>query len=201
MAENIAPGDIHAESGFRLPLPDPATLDGKALAMYERFMDPHSDTYAGIHGPGGVRLHSPKLAVATQEVGTYLRREAGITPREREVAVLSTARELDSQFEWAAHEEPARKAGAPEAVIEAIRHRRPLDGLPEEDAVIIALAREAFGERKVSKGTYARAHGRFGTRKLIDLVGLMGNYAATALILTVFDMQLHPGQTPGLPPR
>jgi hypothetical protein len=29
----------------------------------------------------------------------------------------------------------------------------------------------------------------------------MGNYAATAAVLTAFDMQLDPGQTPPLPMR
>ena len=40
---------------------------------------------------------------------------------------------------------------------------------------------------------------RFGRRALIDLVALMGNYAATAALLTAFDMQLDPGTEPGLP--
>jgi hypothetical protein len=33
---------------------------------------------------------------------------------------------------------------------------------------------------------------------LVDLVALMGNYASTAALLTAFDMQLNPGQSPPL---
>jgi 4-carboxymuconolactone decarboxylase len=47
--------------------------------------------------------------------------------------------------------------------------------------------------------TYAGALAEFGRRKLVDLVALMGNYAATAALLTAFDMQLDPGAEPGLP--
>lgn len=201
MNDKVKPGDIYPESGARLPLPRREDLlhDPEALAMYDRFVNPKSDTYAGIHGPGGIRLHSPRCAVTQIPNGHYIRRDAGITSRERELAILATARELDSQFEWMAHEEPARKAGIPEATIETIRVRGPLDSLAEADAILVRLAREAFTGRRVTKETYAAAVGLFGTRKLVDIVQLMGNYAGTALLLTVFDVQLHPGKTPRLP--
>ncbi|MFM2130005.1 MAG: hypothetical protein RL477_1551, partial [Pseudomonadota bacterium] len=170
-------------------------------AIYDRFVDPRSDTYAGLLGPGGIRLHSPRLAVTQTPNNRYIRREAGITARERELAILAVARELDSEFEWMAHEEPALKAGIPAEMIEVVRVRGPLGKLPAADAALLRLAREAFGERKVSKETYAAAFNLFGARKLIDIVQLMGNYAGTALILTVFDVPLHPGKTPRLPPR
>jgi hypothetical protein len=39
----------------------------------------------------------------------------------------------------------------------------------------------------------------FPPTKLVELVMLMGNYAATAALLTAFDMQLPEGQKPLLP--
>lgn len=202
MTDTIEPGDAYPDSGARLPIPKREDLldHPRALAMFDRFMDPQSDTYAGIHGPGGIRLHSPKLAESQLENSHYIRREAGITARERELAILAVARELDSQFEWMAHEEPARKAGIPEATIETLRRRGPLDALAHEDKVLAKLAREAFGGQSVGKPTYAAAVELFGARKLIDIVQLMGNYAGTALILKVFDVPLHPGKSPRLPP-
>lgn len=119
--------------------------------------------------------------------------------REREVAILITAREADSRFEWAAHEPEALRVGVPNEVVEAIKHRKPLEGLADEDSVIIQLGREAFGKRKVSSETYARALQRFGAPKLVNLVALMGNYASTAALLTVFDMQIDEGTTALLP--
>ena len=69
----------------------------------------------------------------------------------------------------------------------------------EADAVVIELGRGIFTSRKVSSAAFARALALFGRRKLIDLVALMGNYAATAAMLTAFDMQLDPDQPPPLP--
>jgi len=65
--------------------------------------------------------------------------------------------------------------------------------------MVVALGREIFGTRKVSSATFARCLRHFGRRALVDLVALMGNYAATAALLTALDMQLDPGQEPGLP--
>ena len=203
MSDDIEPGDPYPDSGARLPFPRREDLqnDPEALAVYDRFVDPKSDTYAGLRGPGGIRLHSPRLAVSQLPNNRYIRREAGITARERELAILATARELDSQFEWMAHEEPAQRAGISEEIIETLRLRGPLDRLPEADAALVRLAREAFTDRNVSKQTYAAALRQFGARKLIDIVQLMGNYAGTSLVLSVFAVPLHPGKAPRLPPR
>jgi 4-carboxymuconolactone decarboxylase len=67
--------------------------------------------------------------------------------------------------------------------------------------VVVALAREIFTARKVEAATFGRALTLFGRKRLVELVALMGNYAATAALLTAFDMQLDPGREPPLPPR
>jgi 4-carboxymuconolactone decarboxylase len=194
------PDDIDPESGCRLPLPKREELSGEALVAYERLADPAGGTLRGLRGPGGIQLHSPELSRHTRPLNRYLRYEAGLGGRVRELAILVTARELDSQFEWAAHEEEARSQGITPEIVDVVQYRRSLEAVGEPDAMIIALGREIFGARKVSSATYARCVAHFGQRALVDLVALMGNYAATAALLTAFDMRLDPGQEPGLPP-
>ena len=193
------PPDIDPESGCRLPLPRRDEFGADAQAIYDRLTSTSPQNLRGLRGPGGIQLHSPDLSRVSRPLNHYLRFEAGLGGRVRELAILVTARELDSQFEWAAHEAEALKEGVAPELITVVRHRRALDGVAEADAVIIALGREIFGARKVSPATYARALAQFGSRKLIDLVALMGNYAATAAMLVAFNMQLDPGQEPPLP--
>jgi 4-carboxymuconolactone decarboxylase len=169
------------------------------LAAYKRLADPAGGTLRGLRGPGGIQLHSPELSRHSRPLNHYLRYEARLGGRVRELAILVTARELDSQFEWAAHEAEARQQGIAPEIIDVVRYRRGLDAVGEPDAMVIAFGREIFGARKVSPATYARCLEHFGRRALVDLVALMGNYAATAALLTAFDMQLDPDQAPGLP--
>ena len=146
-------------------------------------------------------LHSPELSRHARPLNRYLRHEAGLGGRVRELAILTTARELDSQFEWAAHEPEAIAEGISQEIIEIIKHRKDTSSLDEADAIVIELGREIFGARKVASATFARSLRQFGHRALVDLVALMSNYAATAALLTVFDMQLDPDQAPPLPLR
>lgn len=195
------PDDIDPQSGCRLPLPRREELGPEGRRIYDSLADPNGGTLRGLRGPGGIQLHSEELARRTRPVNRYLRNESGIGPRLRELAILATARELDSQFEWAAHEEEARRVGVPTEIIETIRHRRPLDAIDPDDAVVVQMAREIFTARKVASETFAQALALLGRKTLVELVALMGNYAATAALLTAFDMQLDPGVAPPLPPR
>lgn len=195
----MAASDIDPEMGARVPLPKRDDLPEEAKALYDYFADPAGGTYAGLRGPGGIRLHSPPVALAMQPLNRYLRRDSGISRPVRELSILVVARELDSQFEWTMHEPEARAEGIPQEVIDIVKHRRPADHLPETEAVVIRLGREIFGDHKVTPETYARALALFGRRMLVDLVSVMGSYAGTAALLCAFDMQVHEGDAPLLP--
>jgi 4-carboxymuconolactone decarboxylase len=193
------PADIDPESGCRLPLPKREELDADAQRVYDSLADPGSRSLRGLKGPGGIMLHSPELARYTRPLNHHLRHEAGLGGRVRELAILVTARALDSQFEWCAHEAEALRQGISPEIIDIVRYRRDPTHLDEADRIVIEFGREIFTARKVMPATFARALGQFGRRALVDLVALMGNYAGTAALLTAFDMQLDPGQPALLP--
>src|SRR5438876_4548786 len=117
------PADIDPESGFRLPVPRREDLDETGKQLYDRATTPGA-TIAGLQGPAGVQLYSSRTPQHLTALNRYLRYESGISPRVREIAILTTARELDSQFEWVAHEPEARKEGVEPNVIEVIKHRK-----------------------------------------------------------------------------
>jgi hypothetical protein len=86
-------------------------------------------------------------------------------------------------------------------VIELVKHRGRVAGLSEQDATLVQLGREALRARRVTSATYARALKIWGARNLVDLVTLIGEYSATAVLLTTFDQQLPIGQRPPLHAR
>ena len=168
------PEDVDPESGCRLPLPRRERLDNAGQPTYDSLADPKGGTIRGLRGPGGIMLHSPELSRRARPLNRYLRHEAGLGGRARELAILTTARELDSQFEWAAHEPEAVAEGVSQEIIDIIEHRKDTSGLDEVDAIVIELGREIFGARMVISSTFARSLQQFGRRALVDLVALMG---------------------------
>ena len=191
--------DIDPQSGARLPFPRREELDPEAQKIYDEFANPNGGSLRGLKGPGGLYLHSPKLAPRLRPLINYLRVDTGFSGRIREIAILSAARECDSQFEWAAHEREAVRQGVPTATLEVIRNRKPTSGLEPADAIVIDLCRAAYRSHRVPSDLYARALKQFGKQQLVDLVMLMGYYVMTAGLLTTFDMQLDDGVKPPLP--
>jgi 4-carboxymuconolactone decarboxylase len=189
------PSDIDPQSGFRLPLLRREDLDEAGKRAFDRANTP-GKTIVGLRGPAGIRLYSPKTAEAHDTINQYLRFQAGFDAKLREIAILTVAREMDSQFEWAAHQPEALKAGVPAETIDVIKYRKPADhaGLSETDAAVIEFGRQLFRDHKVTSAAFARVKALFAPGQLVDLVMLMGNYAATAALLAAFDMQVPDGK-------
>ena len=99
LAETAAPADVDPQSGFRLPLPKREELDAGGQQIYDRLKDPSGGSLAGLRGPGGILLYDSKLSQLNNALNQYLRRGAGLSGAVRELAILVTAREFDSQFE------------------------------------------------------------------------------------------------------
>ena len=193
------PKDIHPESRSRLPLPKREALDEQGKRVYDSVLDPKRPTLAGFQGPAGIWLHSPRVGESFREMNRILRNEVPLAPRLRELAILVTAREFDSQFEWTAHEPVALKEGLDPEILDAVKFRKAVSEAPEKETAIIAFGRELFRDRKVRPKTYAEMLRVFGQTAVVNITALMANYAFTAVMLTAFDQQLHEGRKPLLP--
>jgi 4-carboxymuconolactone decarboxylase len=187
------PSDIDPQSGFRLPLLKREDLDDAGKRAYDRANTP-GKTIVGLRGPAGIGLYSTRTVEAHTTINHYLRFEAGFDPKIREIAIMTVAREMDSRFEWAAHEPEALKLGVPQSTVDIIKHRKSTQGLSELEAAIIEFGRELFTTHKISPAMFARMRKLFEPHKLVDLVLLMGNYTGTALLLAALDMQVPEGK-------
>jgi 4-carboxymuconolactone decarboxylase len=178
------PDDIHPDSRSRLPLKRNQPQNAAAApALYSRNIAPEGT------GPGQIRSHMGGLKSLEASVG---RRLMGL-------AILVSAREHDSQYDWTMNEMAALQDGLEPAVIDVVRLRKPVTGLGAKETSIIEFGRELFGKHMVSPQTYARALKIFGERDLVDLVDLMALHAVEATFLAAFDQHLPLGQKPLLP--
>lgn len=182
------PDDVHPDSGSRLPFVNRDELDEEGKAAYDAVRSPDSRSLGGIRGPGSVRLH-----------GSGDRSESKVDRRTQELVRLIVAREMDQAFEWTLHEPVALKQGLEPEIIDIIRHRKSLDGVPEREASIIQWGRELFQNHKVSPETFARVIKNIGKRDLVDICSYMGSYTSTAILLHTVDAHLPYDREPLLP--
>jgi 4-carboxymuconolactone decarboxylase len=186
------PSDIDPQSGSRLPLLKREQLDEAGQRAFDRASTP-GKTIVGLRGPSGLHLYSTATVDAHNVMNQHLRFQC-FDAKTREIAILTVAREMDSRFEWAAHEPEALKEGVPAEIIDVIKHRKSTQGLDEKTAAIIEFGRQLFRDHKVTSAAYARMKPLFEPNKLVELVLLMGNYASTAALLCAFDVQVPEGK-------
>ena len=189
--QTVLPKDIHPETGNRFPSVKRDALNEAGKKIYDARVD--------AFGPGSIRLYSQPVADAMTEVNDYLRRKSGLEPRLVELAILVTAREMDCEYVWTAHEPAAQKAGLQQTIIDTVKYRKPLTTLGEKEAVIVQLGRDSIAKHKVGSDTFARAVKVFGNQGVVNLVSLMGDYAATTMLLNVADQHVRPNAKSLLP--
>jgi len=187
------PKDVFPESGSRLPGIPRADLDDAGKKLLD------AKTPPDFFGPGAIRLYSLPVAEYMGAVNDYLRNKSGLDPKLVQLAILVTAREFDSEYVWTAHEPQGLKAGLPPEIIDVVKYRKPTKGLEEKDAAIIDMGREVLEQHHVSSATFARAQSLFGKQGVVNYASLIGDYAATTILLNTFDQHVRPADKALLP--
>lgn len=142
-------------------------------------------------GPGSIAIHSPELARRRIPLNGYLRWNMAVEQRVHELTILTTARLLDCAYVWNAHAGEARKAGVADAVVDAIRDRKPLPDAPADERAIVQYVMELVGgNHQVSDATYQAAVNEFGVKDLVELTSLAGLYATNAFLVNGFEFDL-----------
>ena len=183
------PEDVHPVSRSRLPPIDREEFDPPRREAYDAAMQ--------ATGSGGAPASAAALRLHGS--GTDLRFSGPLGRRLTELAILTTAREHDQPYEWALHELDALAVGLDELLIDVVRHRKPITGVGDPEAIIMEVGRELFTTRRLGSDTCARALARLGKTNLVDIIDLMGRYASTAATLTAFNQQMPMGWRQSLP--
>jgi 4-carboxymuconolactone decarboxylase len=138
-----------------------------------------------VIGPFIATLRSPELTRRLQRLGEYLRYNAALPEKLREMAILLTASEWTQGFEWQVHAPLAAQAGLSAATIDAIAERRVPPSMDHGESLVYALCTELQRTRAVADATYDAAVHEFGEQGVVDLVAMVGYYTTLAMILNV----------------
>jgi 4-carboxymuconolactone decarboxylase len=176
----------------RLPpiLPDEMTPAQRAL------MESISSGPRGqfkMSGPFYCYLHAPGFGELAQKLGAHCRFGTSIPPRLSEFAILVTAQQWKSQYEWAAHAGIAAQKGVKPETIRDLQAGRAPKKAPRDEQALYAFAKELYRDKRVSSPTYKKMHKLLGDAGMVELVGLLGYYAMVAMTLDVFRMPVAEG--------
>jgi 4-carboxymuconolactone decarboxylase len=146
-----------------------------------------------MSGPFLCYLQAPGFGELAQKLGAHLRFGTTLPPRLSEFAILVTAREWKSQYEWAAHAPIAERHGVKASTIAALRAGRAPKSAPKDVRAIYGFIKELYKTRRVGNRAYKDVNAVLGDTGTVELVGLLGYYAMVSMTLNVFRMQLAPG--------
>lgn len=155
---------------------------------FQHHFDQIAKTRGKVHGPFSVLMNSPELAGRVGHLGAYIRYESIIDSHDRELAIITTARELDSAFEWAVHKDIATEEGVLEDTINTVLHETPLDTIPERDENIIRFTREGLRDHEVSDETFDATTGMMGPKAVVELSATIGYYSMLAVVMNVLEV-------------
>jgi len=197
--QTALPLDINPVTLSRLPPVTRTDLDAEG----QRMLDARGTVNPGP-GPGHVTIYSPKVAEGLGMLGRALGVPSGqgfrFGVRYFQLVVLITAREIDQQYEWSAHEPAGLKAGLEQSVIDAVKYDRDVQGLAEKDAMLIRFGRALFREHKVSSELWGQMVKEFGRQGTVEIMALMADYFTVGMMMNAVDQHLPPQRQPLLPP-
>jgi 4-carboxymuconolactone decarboxylase len=144
---------------------------------------PPPSSYLTYAGQAGARL---------SDLVDHLRYHTSLTDAETELAICTAARAANADFIWNAHVKLGLKAGTREEAIHAVDTYASLDGLTDDEALIIRFGRELLEAPAVRDETFAAVRTRYGEKGLLELTAVMSVYMMNASILRVMDHRAAP---------
>jgi hypothetical protein len=193
------PPDINPVTLSRLPPVTKSDLDAEG----QRLLEARTNPAAPGPGPGHITVYSPKIGEGLGPLGRYLGVPRGddfpLGARYFQLIVLITAREIDQQYEWSAHEPAGVRAGLEQSVIDVVKYDRAVTGLADKDATLIRFFRALFREHTVSSELFAKMIDAFGRQRTIESMALMGDYFIVGMMMNAADQHLPPTRQALLP--
>ena len=166
-------------------------------AEQQHIFDEIAGSRGAVRGPFAMLLHSPEVAGRIAHTGAYIRFETTLQDDLREVAIPTTARFWDCQYEWTAHQRIAEsEAGTRPEAIAAIRDRQAPTGLTSDEAIVFNFVSELLNKHRVSDSTFKVANDRFGDKATVDLTATAGYYSMIAGTLNAFAVEPDIGTLP-----
>jgi 4-carboxymuconolactone decarboxylase len=150
-------------------------------------------------GPFNIWLRSPGIGDRVQALGEEIRFRSSLPKKLNEFAIIITARQWTSQYEWYAHRRLALEGGLDPALAEDVAQGRRPANMAEDERIVYDFSTELHRTQGVSDATFKAAVDKFGERGVMDLMAVNGFYVLVSMCLNVDRTPLPDGLPPPLP--
>ena len=155
----------------------------------QKIWDKIHEGRTGGGGPYSMLMHSPEMAQHFAATEDYFRNNSKLPDADREMIILTAAREVDARYAWSRHEIRAHKVGIKPEVIEAIRAHADADKFTGKEKLLVEFTRTLMNRHELPDALFARMENEFGHAKFIEAVGLLGHYITIGTVIRMFDVQ------------
>ena len=141
----------------------------------------------------------PELARARQDFTTHIMRQSSLPPRDREILILRTGWNCQSEYEFAQHSRFGRSVGLSDEEIRRVVLGPGADGWDDFEATLLRAADELHNDAFITDDTWSALAERYSTKQLMDVVFTVGQYHIVSMALNSFGVQFEPETTDRFP--
>jgi 4-carboxymuconolactone decarboxylase len=154
-----------------------------------------------LTAPGGEPLnifrtmsHHPWVMKRFLALGTQLLVRGALGAREREILILRTGWNTQSEYEWGQHVAIGRAVGLTDVELARIKAGPDADGWSDTDAALLRAADELHAGSTVTGATWAELQKTYADEQsLIEIVMVVGYYHLVAFFLNTTGVEREAG--------
>jgi 4-carboxymuconolactone decarboxylase len=171
-----------------MPRVTPVSDKSEVAPEHQYVVDGVLEVFGAIRGPHSILLHTPALDEHALALGNYFRYASVVKSPEKELAIITAAREKDCLYVWAAQVAAGRRGGLREEAIATVRDRGDTSNLEPGEAAIVNYVRELFRNNRVQQSTFDALKDRYGVQWLIEMTTVVGYYGMLAGVVNAFEL-------------
>ncbi len=138
--------------------------------------------------------HHPPVLRRFLAMGTELLIKGSLPARERELLILRTGWNCQSEYEWGQHVAIGRAVGLTDVELARIKAGPDADGWSEIDAALVRAADELHAGSTITGGTWSRLQAAYPDEPtLIEIVMVVGYYHLVAFFLNTTGVERERG--------
>jgi alkylhydroperoxidase family enzyme len=126
-------------------------------------------------------------------LANHLLTTSTLTPRQRELVILRTARNVGAEYEWSHHVVFAKKAGIDPEEINRLQSQSTDSAWSDGDAIVLRATDELCQSMDLCDETWGSLEEKFSHKQILDCIFTVGHYVMLGMAIRALRIPLDDG--------